>query len=275
MVWFPPKKCPEREQAIVDAVRNSDHEPIQWAIVRTVFAGHNAAFLVMADALKINIETKDAAKRDVAVAAVRVNGSARTEQLVADLLDCSLLTAKLADAVWDQADVHIQPCTMVRTPEDTLHMSETAWTIEHNYRINKKLIDNLPAAHAPTENEVLAFGTKLPELAALVSTVGKHWILEEDALRHPGMAVNYGWHFSGITYGGSSFEPCVTGNGRLIQGRGYHHNPDHTDYSQTIVLVQNTCVVDGKQWLLCDLLQDPDLAGLANQSGPMTVLRQT
>ena len=281
MTYLPPNKSDARESAIIDAVNNGKALPIRWAAIRTCIPGHSATFLVMADALKLDVETIDAVGKQVTAKNIRANVTAKTSQILADILDCSMLTAKLADAIWDQADVHVLPCSMVQTEADTQHMSETTWMIEHSERVDKKLV-SMDAAATPSmcmldEPERTAFEDKAPadaDFSVLVSTVGKHWIIEEELVHHPGMACNYGWHFSGATYGSNAYEVSVTGKSRLIQGRGTKHNPAHSDYSQTLVLVRNWCLVDGALQDLRGLLQDHELAGLANQSGAMTYLRQ-
>ena len=91
MIALPPKHCPEREHAILEAVRNNQHDTIEWHAVQLEHRGVRGEVFVMGDALKIG--------------GVRYGCSARTQQQIADLLDASLCTDRICDASWDQATV--------------------------------------------------------------------------------------------------------------------------------------------------------------------------
>src|SRR5208282_630697 len=91
---------------------------------------------------------------------------------------------------------------------------------------------------------------------------------------HKGKAENYGWHFNGAKFDGQAFEPAVTPPYRVIQGQGYAHDRSHVDYSQTCVLVQRKCKVDGASMDIQQVLQSPELAKLASHEGVLRVLRQ-
>lgn len=269
---LPPKKTPEREAAIVDAVVNHKHYPICWSPIRTQLPEHDAVFLVMSDALRIDVETTDAAGKPVEGVAVRVNVTAKGAQIIADLLDCSLLTGTLADVIWDQADIHIPPQTMVHTSDDTLHMMDTSWMIKHSAKIDELLPGIADAPKGLTDAEKKGFEDHLPLcFSVLISTVGKHWVIDQRLAQKPKTtACNYGWP---IPIDGKPLNNA-TGTGRVIQSLGYAHNDAHTDYSQTLVLVSHWCLVDGVLQDLRGLLQDPVLAKMANRTGPMTYLRQ-
>ena len=85
---------PNRELQILDAVYQGNYE-VQWSEVSSVVGDNTAVFRVMADALKVG--------------GVRVNVTATLEQKIADLLNSSLLTAKLADLLFDQAQIVLPP----------------------------------------------------------------------------------------------------------------------------------------------------------------------
>lgn len=269
MTFLPHDKCAERENAIINAVERGDMDvSFLWAVIRTAIPGHTATFLVFSDALILKRIQYDRLECD----SVRVSVSAHTSQVIADMLDSSLLTPYLADEIWKQADVVVDPYPMVKNTADTLLMSTTDWMVKHSKAIDKKFpafVRSCDRMHLFTP-EREAFGDKAPaQCGALCSTVGKHWVLEKS--KHNGMAVNYGWHFAGPKFEGNTFERTVSGDTRLIQGCGYHHNEDHTDYSQTLVLVRQDCLVDGKLHRLNDMLLDPELAKLANISGTLDV----
>ena len=237
-----PEKIPEREAYILEQVQAGNYD-VRWTQVISSNAGHTAEFTVMADALKVE--------------GVRVNVSARLEQGIADALGCLLLTPKLADLIWEQRTVTLRPYPREIT-------ASTASMLEHSMKIESAL----EALGGPTDG--------------LIATVGKHWVIDKDLAAHPGKAENYGWHFEGAAFQGIKGEtvaslakdPKTGAYLRLIQGRGWCHDAGHVDYSQTCVLVLNTCRVDGCDMLLKDLLADPSLASLASHNGVVLNTRQ-
>lgn len=240
---LPDQASPAREQAILDLIDQGAFE-VSWALVTSQHNGHEATFQIMADALKIE--------------GVRVNVSAKTQQKIADLLGCLLLTPKLADLAWIQRDIHLQPFPR----GNTNGMSSTQAMLDHSAKIDKAL-----AAGGETRG--------------LIGTVGKHWVIDNDLAVKKDRAMNYGWHFEGANFQGiggevvASLQKDKKGRYlRLIQGRGTAHDMSHVDYSQICVLVNNECVLDGQPAKLADILVDPDLAGLASHQGVMKVLRQ-
>ena len=179
---------------------------------------------------------------------VRVSVSARTEQRIADALGCMLLTPKLADLVWAQRGVSLVPFPRPIS-------SSVAATVAHSKDIDKA---------------VEAAGG-----SGIISPVGKHWVVSNGLETHPGMAENYGWHFSGKEFGGLTGEASASlPNVRVIQGRGWRHDMHHSDYSQTCVLVALDCELNGQPTDIRTILQDPALCNLANHDGVLRVLRQ-
>ncbi len=240
---LPAQAGPDRERAILDLIRQGAHE-VSWALISSQHNGHEATFQVMGDALKIE--------------GVRVNVSAKTQQEIADLLGCLLLTPKLADLAWIQRDIHLPPFPR----GNTNGMSSTQAMLDHSTKIDK----------------ALAAGS---QSVGLLGTVGKHWVIDNDLAVKKDRAMNYGWHFEGTSFQGIAGEPVAslqkdkTGQYlRLIQGRGTAHDMSHVDYSQICVLVNNECTLDGQPAKLSDILVDPELAGLASHQGVMKVLRQ-
>lgn len=282
MTYLPPKCGQEREAAILAAIEAGELSTIFWAPVCSSLSTpdgveHSAMFLVTSDALMLkSVETKDGSS-DVVSENVRINVCAETQQKIADALCCSLLTAQLADLVYQQASLLVGPKTMSGPGGDMSRMADTSWMIAHNGKINDSLpgMLKLSTASAYMVDGLAALSIDLQDMMPLTSTVGKHWIISEKLAQKPnGTACNYGWHFEGQTFAGSSFEERVLKTGRLIQGCGYKHNNKHTDYSQTVVLVQQKCLVDGGVTDLREVLRDPILAKLASHTGPMTYLRQ-
>ena len=236
-----PNEGPARELEICDLVSSGTYD-VTWATITSDVSGHHAQFQVFADAMKVE--------------GVRVNVCAKTEQVIAEMLNCMLLTPRLADLIWLQADCRLPPFPR----GNIVDMGSTQAMIEHSAKIDAAL-------------------SKFTAQPKLISTTGKHWTLSNGLALHPGMAENYGWHSAG-PMAGIPMEGAVTVDPNtghpipLIQGRGWRHDMNHVDYSQICVLVSRTCTMDGQTWDLLDLLQDPDLAHLANHDGVLKVLRQ-
>lgn len=238
---LPPNAGPERDAAILHRVAEGFHDPIQWATITSSLKGHTGEFQVFADALKMD--------------GVRINVSAELQQKIADILECLLLTPLLADMIWVQRQVTLAP-----SPQAIA--SSTQAMVDHSARLDARL-------------------TKLGDPTGLIATVGKHWVIDDAMLAHPGMAENYGWHFEGPSFQGMTGEVVTSlmkdeqgQYRRLIQGRGWRHDSHHVDYSQTCVLVARACLINGQPTDLKQVLQDPNLAGLASHHGVMSVLRQ-
>lgn len=246
---FPQNACPEREQEILNQVKAGNYK-CSWSTLTAVHKQHTAEFYVFSDALIIPLEMESGVIKDV-----RVNVSAKTQQDIADLLGCSLLTTKLADMMWTQKNITLPPYPMSIT-------SSTTGMIKHSNSIDTQLAN-------------------LEYSMGLVCTVGKHWVLDNDTLLHSGKACNYGWHFEGRSFQGITGEICCgmmkdkSGQYvRLIQGRGWAHDPHHVDYSQICVLVMKSCLVDGSYMQIDQVASDPELSYLLNYSGILKVLRQ-
>lgn len=210
-------------EEILAAVRAGDYE-VRWATVRAEHAGHVGEFTVMADALRIR--------------GVRVAVSAATEQRIADLLDASLLTERLADLIWGQADVRIEPQLTL----DYAGMVDwTRGVVEHSKRCDEAIAGR----------------------GGLVANVGKDWILSDRLLgarAHTGeqAACNIGW-----------YKP----DGSRWQNPGFAHSLTYFDRSQTCRLVARVCQVDGEPRDIRDVLRDPVLAMLV-ASGQMKCTSQ-
>jgi hypothetical protein len=116
----------------------------------------------------------------------------------------------------------------------------------------------------------------------LRSTLGKIWIIDNSLMYKTGKACNYGWHY-GTTSHYKGIKGSVNASGMkdskgmhwyMIQSRGWHHDAKHVDYSQICILISRQCWVNGKEMDIIDVLQNPELAFLANHDGVLKVLRQ-
>lgn len=229
-----PTDLAERNQYIIEQVYAGNFQ-LKWQRLSSTIEGHTATFWVMGDALIIE--------------GVRVDVSATVEQEIADAIGASLLTAKLADLIFEQAVGVIGPSPQPIT-------SSTQGMIDHSARVDHALA---------------AIGN--PE--GIVATVGKHWIIDNRLNQNPGRAMNYGWFFRGTSYQGIQGYPCASGIAgvSVIQPAACAHDPSHVDYSQICRLVHKSCIVDGRLSTLADVLGNPELAALASHQGVITVLR--
>jgi hypothetical protein len=247
-IALPQKHGKAREQALINAVLD-DNCDLHWSEVTSEEGGHRGVFRIFSDALVVSVLNGDTPQN------VRVNVTAETSQHIADILGACLPTAKLLDLAWLQRKATLTPCTRKIT-------SSTKAMIETSQRVDAQL-------------------QALGNPQGLLSTVGKHWILDTAILKKKNRAVNYGWHFEGSSFhdikgevAASAYKDPNTGQyGRLIQGRGSAHDIHHVDYSQICRLVARDCEIDGEVRDLADVLKDPELSVLVSHQGPLSFHR--
>ena len=230
-----------RDAAILNRVQTGKYDPVAFSPVSSTWKNYSGTFQVFSDALKLD--------------GVRIGAGAKLAQQIADVLGCLLLTPKLLDLTFLQAQksgVVIPPQTMY----DASRMMTTEWFKKHS-----SAIDAAIAKAGAT---------------GLVQTTGKPWMIDEALLSHGGRAENYGWHMPlGATLQGVPLHPSVTSTSQVIQQPGWAHGLDQADYSETVTLVRRDCVVDGQPWDVVDVLRDPERAGLLTANGKaQSVLRQ-
>ena len=184
---------------------------------------------------------------------VRVNVSATLQQRLADIFDASLLTPLLADLIYVSATSKALPCPMpISSNVDSM--------IKHSKNVDAQI------------------GSSTGEL---VSTVGKHWVLDKKLSPNSQSACNYGWHFTGSSFQGikgfsvaSKLNTAGSEPVRVIQPNATAHDRFHSDYSQICQLVSQRCWVDGTEYRFSEILQHPELSSLVSHDGPLNVVRQ-
>ena len=92
----------------------------------------------------------------------------------------------------------------------------------------------------------------------LVSGHKKDLVISPRLTSNPEKLAIYGWHQL---------------NGVPIQPLSTVHGACYADYSHGIRLVSETALVDGERRSIYDLLDDPDLAGIVSDEGPIRNLR--
>lgn len=163
---------------------------------------------------------------------IRMPMDFHTASKVAKSLGFILPTRRMVDAIYDQSENHFTPQPLPPGPQ----MCSTRYYQRHNQKI-----------HSQRQAHGIALGT-------LVSGHKKDIVISNRLLRKPGRIAIYGWHRSN----GSPIQPLST-----IHGAGY------ADYSHGVRLVSNQVLVDGKLRSVYDILQDPNLASLLSDEGPM------
>lgn len=251
-----PTDIEERNQYILDQVKAQNFE-VELVPITNQVGDLKATFWVFADALKID--------------GVRVNVSATTQQQIADMLGCSLLTALLADLTFVQSQTVIEPNTISMWKGSSAQCSSST----EDMIIHSQYVDADVAAK--------------PEPHGLIGTVGKIWLIDNDISSGKivdgcEVAMNYGWHVTTTdsSWKGVPLEVVASlmkaTNGmyrRLIQGRGTKHNRQHTDYSQICVLVSQWVQLGDGSWkTIGEVLTDSTLAPLASCQGVLKITRQ-
>jgi hypothetical protein len=157
-----------------------------------------------------------------------------TSQRIATLFGASLVTSKISDHIYANAELKLTPFNYVPVG----NQNELVAKFEaHNNEIEKQM--------------ELASGKN----GQLVAGIKKDIILSSRIANQPGKVVIYGWHKPG----GVPIQPVYSG-----------HIWWYVDYSHGIRLINNQVLIDGKPYLLSNLLQDPVMYRVfSNENKPM------
>lgn len=167
---------------------------------------------------------------------LRVPMNLHTAAAVASRLGFVLPTRKIVDAIYRQAAFHFSPEPMTPGPQ----MRSTEYYRVHNEKI---------------EVQSRSLGV-LP--GALVSGDKKDVVVSQRLMNNPRQLAIYGWHRL---------------NGAPIQTLSTVHGACYADYSHGVRLVSEMALVDGGRRSVYDILDDPELASLFSDEGPMRNLR--
>lgn len=155
-----------------------------------------------------------------------------TALAVAGRLGFMLPTARMVDAIYEQAELRLRPQPM----PPTAAMRSTGYFQTHHRRIRAQRL----AAGAP--------------LGVLIAGQKKDLVLSERLRRRPGRVAIYGWHQA---------------PGRPIQPLSTVHGARYADYSHGVRLVSTTAYLDGRRHDLAALLADPQIAPILSDEGPL------
>jgi hypothetical protein len=262
---------------MIDVVQlvGDGHARYEWHYVTTNFHGHHLRVAVLRDAMKFDSMPAMNWHREPKVAGpdattemfdgVRLPASAFELQQIADMVGAMLLTPKLVDAIWLQAEVRFDAIVNDGPPKYTI-VADLDVTAVH------KMLQKAAIAHGDD-------GTKL------VSCVGKYWVLVneladgmaygEHVLYGTDTACNYGWCSNGVQRAG------VTAGVHVWQRQGFKHPKTQIDPSQTIRLMYREAMLlrkgaEAEEAIdLRDVAADADLCGLITHDGkPLRYLRQ-
>ena len=156
---------------------------------------------------------------------------------IADQFGFILPTKTIVDQIVRQSNFHFSPQPL---PAGS-RMRSTAYYLKHNQMI----MEQRSALCCP--------------LDALVSGHKKDVVLTNRLEKAVGKIAIYGWH----RLSGLPIQPLST-----VHGDGY------ADYSHGIRLVSETVLIDGNPWSIYDVLEDPKLAAVLSDEGPMPGIRR-
>jgi hypothetical protein len=157
-----------------------------------------------------------------------------TAQRIATLFGASLVTSKVSDHIYANADIKLTPFNYVPVGNQN------------------ELVSKFETHNAQIEKQMAEAGGKTGQL---VAGIKKDVILSSRIARQPGKVVIYGWHKPD----GIPIQPVYSG-----------HIWWYVDYSHGIRLINNQVIVDGKPLLFSNILQDPILFRIfSNETVPM------
>ncbi len=156
-----------------------------------------------------------------------------TAQRLADLYGASLLTAKLSDNIWANAEVKLAPFNYVPVGNANELVSKFE---DHNAQIEKQL-DDAGGRHGQ-----------------LVAGIKKDVIISSRIAERSDRVVIYGWHKTD----GKPIQPVYSG-----------HIWWYVDYSHGIRFMNSQVLLDGRPVFVSDLLKDPVLFRvITNEENP-------
>ena len=168
---------------------------------------------------------------------IRIPMNYHTASVVATNFGFILPTPHMVDAIYEQSAYRFTPQPMKPGPQ----MRSTAYYQQHNRMIKQQRLSR---------------GIPLGEL---VSGHKKDVVITNRLTREQGRIAIYGWHQPTRI----PIQPLST-----VHGAGY------ADYSHGIRLVSDVVLIDGKMRSVYDVLQDPELAAVLTDEGPISQLSQ-
>lgn len=172
--------------------------------------------------------------------ALRVSTNFRTAQQIADMLGAVMLTPKVSNLIAEQADWKPSPITHSDWVNDGT-MSKTKRMVEQS---------NIVESAVPGESP------------GLIANEGKNWVVTKRNWSDPDLSKRSNGANHGLYIGQ-----------KPIQDRGLMHNMKHTDYSQLLVFMDPTVIVDGQPMSIDEVVQSSELAPLISDEGTLPRVR--
>jgi hypothetical protein len=174
-------------------------------------------------------------------AGVRIGCSFKSLLDLTKSLGCLPLTAKVADQIFVQSDIKLDP-TLMNVVKNT--------NAEHSAKIDQQL------------------SKYTVESSTIISNVGKDWIISNKITGNK--AMNYGWFIktNQPTWKGIKLHPSQTlKETKVIQPAALAHDALHQDYSQVVRIMARKAYIDDKEVDLLELMRDPNLCKLVLHEG--------
>jgi len=241
LATLPERWSADREDIILEAVKAGLHVEPLFTPLDVDHNGHHGTIFVATDVLAVGNPADF----------VRVNVTARTAQLIADLKGWILPTTKICDLIWLSTTTRIEP---------QLQPYARADRVDAGY---SPAMSDTPAMASHSEEVERARSGR----CGLLENAGKQWVLTNKLIKAPTRAANYGFFNQHAAHRSAS-------GLKLWQPLGLAHDAaGHTDYSQTLRPVRATMLVDGHERWLPDVASDPELCGLVSSEGVLKLSR--
>lgn len=163
---------------------------------------------------------------------LRIPMGLRTAFATAEHFGFILPTPRMVDAIYEQADIHLRPVPLPPGPQ----MRSTAYYWHHHHRIRQQRL------------------ALRVSLGVLIAGQKKDLVVTNRLLEKAGRVAIYGWHWA---------------VGEPIQPLSTVHGGRYADYSHGVRLVSAVAYVDGRARSIVDILEDPWLAGIVSDEGPI------
>ena len=158
-----------------------------------------------------------------------------TARKIADLFTCVLPTKKIADQIWQAADVKLSP--IPGGPPYDASMRYTSKFVKHNANIEEQRAGKM----------------------GLITGHKKDVVYCEHLLMDPSRVAIYGWFYP---------------TGVAIQGLNpTDHSRDYEDYSHGLRFVSRVMNINGQVYDFYDILKNPHLCSLISHEGPYNANR--
>ena len=206
---------------IPDFLLSMKRVKVEWASPAGI--KHECVFKVLPDYLAVGSDSDF----------VRIPMTPDTAQRIADLTDTLLPSIKMADAIYMNARVKLEPQPLPEGPP----MDSNEYYLDHNRMI---------------EHQRLEVGAKL---GSLIAGDKKDLVITNRLNDNPGHLAIYGWH------------RMEDGKPVPIQPLSTAHLKDYVDYSHGVRLVSKNVLLDGKVTSIVNILRDPELSGILSDEG--------